>query len=203
MDSSWGHPHLSWRKAEGLKICVTSPGMQQPGEVWNPPADLGLTLSLPDWTWKLLKLDIVVSIVSTCILHDNIAGGILMFCKLWTLWALCLCDRAVPKHPNFLSQELTQSPVRHHLQYSTANPDAPWTCEVVSWVGVVKIVFDIIVHICLFNPLLLCSTTLNEFMSKNHKYIADTDTTHRVLRFQCPSLFFQLTCSFQLDYTYH
>lgn len=32
--------------------------------------------------------------------------------------------------------------------------------------GVVEIVFDIIDHNCLFNALLLCSTSLNRFMSK-------------------------------------
>lgn len=59
--------------------------------------------------------------------------------------------------------------------------------------GVVEIVFDIIAPICLFNALLLCSTSLNRFMSKKkgQKYVADTDTSHRVLRFQLPSLFFQ------------
>lgn len=34
--------------------------------------------------------------------------------------------------------------------------------------GVVEIVFDIIAHICLFNALLLCSTSLNRFMSKRN-----------------------------------
>lgn len=50
--------------------------------------------------------------------------------------------------------------------------------------GVVEIVFDIIAHICLFNALLLCSTSLNRFMSQKKKEpkvrIADTDTSHRV-----------------------
>lgn len=142
MDSSWRrHPQLPWRKAEGLKICVTFPGMQQPGEMWNPLSHLGLNpFTATDCHWldmrTLEKLDIVVSIVSTCILHDNTAGGILMFCKLWTLWALCLCDRAVPP-PDFLSQESTQSPVPRHLQNVTAKSRFPldlWSNLFQEWV---------------------------------------------------------------------
>lgn len=44
---------------------------------------------------------------------------------------------------------------------------------------------------------------IKQIYVKNQEYIADTDTTDRVLRFQFPSLFFKLTCSFQVDYTYH
>lgn len=140
----------------------------------------------------LEELDIVVSIVSTCILHDNIAGGILMFCKLSTPWALCLCDRAVPKPLDFLSPESTQSPVPCHLQYLTANSRCPVTLwSNLSRMGVVEIVFDIIAQICLFNALLLFHTSLNRFMSTKAKsYQANPDTSHRVLRFQLPLLFF-------------
>lgn len=100
------------------------------------------------------------------------------FVKLWTLWALCLCDRAVPqKHPDFLSQESSQSPAPFsimsfvNINNILLTPPDPASCEPVklsiSRMGVVEIVFDIIAHICLFNALLLCSTSLNRFMSKN------------------------------------
>lgn len=41
--------------------------------------------------------------------------------------------------------------------------------------GVVEIVFDIIAHNCLFNALLLCSTSLNRFMSKSQTRRANAD----------------------------
>lgn len=146
--------------------------MQLPGEVWNPLPHLVLNLSLPDGTWKNLeKLDIVVSVVSTCILHDNTAGGISVFCNLWTLSAFCLCDIAEPKlipFSDFLSQELTQSPVPYHFTIFDCQFQMPFqpVKQPISRMGVVEIVFDIIAHICLFNALLLCSTPLNRFMKK-------------------------------------
>lgn len=117
-------------RQKGWKPASPSLDMQLPGEVWNPLPYLVLNLSLPDGTWKPLeKRDIVVSVVSTFILHDNTAGGISVFCWLWTLTALCLCDIAVPKpipFSNFLSQELTQSPVLHHFKIPDCHFQKPF-----------------------------------------------------------------------------
>ncbi len=67
--------------------------------------------------------------------------------------------------------------------------------------GIVEIVFDI-AHICLFNALLLRGTSLNGFMSKNRQqYVANTDTSHRVLRFPPPSPLFKVTRSFEAAHT--
>lgn len=71
--------------------------MQPPGEVWNPPPDLLRTLSLPDRTWKLskkkkTKLDSVVSVVSTCILHDSNRGRNFFQCFVnFELSEHCVC----------------------------------------------------------------------------------------------------------------
>lgn len=103
MDSSWGcissAPLTQGRRVENLRHLPLE--CNEPGEVRNPPPDLGPNPFTARLDMKTLeKLDIVVSIVSTCILHDNTEGEILMFCKLWTLWASCLCDGAVPRTPH-------------------------------------------------------------------------------------------------------
>lgn len=141
----------------------------------------GLTLSLPDWTWGKLTKKNLTSLSQSCqhVYCMTIPQEeFWCFVKLWTLWALCLCDRAVPqKHPDFLSQESSQSPAPFsimsfvNINNILLTPPDPASCEPVklsiSRMGVVEIVFDIIAHICLFNALLLCSTSLNRFMSKN------------------------------------
>lgn len=89
---SW-FPHNRDVRQEGWKSCATLSA--QRGE------SLCVTRTLPDWTRELLKKP--VSVVSTCILHDNITGGILMFCKvlnilrlvfLWQSW------RPSPRSPS-------------------------------------------------------------------------------------------------------
>lgn len=71
------------------------------GEEWNTstwPVVNPLT-ARPDVEKNTLKeLDSVVSVVSTCILHDSNRGRNFFQCfvNFGTLWALCLCDIAMP-----------------------------------------------------------------------------------------------------------
>lgn len=157
---------------------------------------------------------IVVSVVSTCILHDNIAGGNLMFCKLRTLWIVFVWQspaQPLPRPrptPNFLSQERIRSPgPSHHLRYLTANSTCPlslWNRSFQEWV-LWRLCLIFIAPIRLFNALLLCSISLNIFMSKkkqqkrSYKYVSYTVTRAT----QLPSFFFFFSPNdpFQVDNT--
>lgn len=203
MDSGWGlslSPQLPSHKAKGLKICVTFPGTQQPGEVWNASTRPGLTLSLPDWKTK--TLDVLVSIVSTCILHDNIAGGILMFCNLWTL-ERCVCVTEQCQNPPLPEQAVNAkpSPSSHTIfdcQFRMCFE--PVKCTVVYFKdGLCQLCLLIFVlFLCFF--LLLCSYAalhpLNGFESKSQKYIIlDTGTVQHPARVW-PFHFHLFPCSY-------
>lgn len=139
MDSSWRrHPRLPWRKAEGLKICVTFPGMQLPGEVWNPPPDLVLTLSLPDRTWELLKN--LTSLSQSC---RHVYCMTILQEEFWCfvnveLFEHCVCvteQCPIPPPPTptptswAKSQHKAQSLIIYNIWLPI--PDALWTCEVI------------------------------------------------------------------------
>jgi len=104
----------------------------RPGEAWSPlpdPGRPGPTRSLPGRTGTLSKDS------STCILHDNTAGGILMFCKLSTLLSIVFVwqSSAPPPPPtDFLSQGSTKSRVLLSFSIFDCQFQMPIeTCEVI------------------------------------------------------------------------
>lgn len=102
---------------EGWKSCATFSA--QRGETHC------VTRALPDWTWELFKKKTLR--MSTCILHDNITGAILMFCKVLNILNLV-----------FFVMELTPPPQRPeprvdavsgrpgHLQYYDYRSKTPF-----------------------------------------------------------------------------
>lgn len=133
--------------------------------------------SLPDWTWELLRNVTLLSsqscqrVYCMTILQEEI------WCFVnFELCELCSCDRAQPSPsprprptPNFLTQEWIRSPgPSHHLRYLTANSTCPlslWNRSFQEWV-LWRLCLIFIAPIRLFNALLLCSISLNIFMSR-------------------------------------